>query len=61
MTRKDYQAVAEIISTLADKYQFDEGKDIIAEVALDLADMMQDDNPRFNRETFLDACGFTLI
>ena len=61
MSRKHYKAIAEIISTLADKYQFDEGKNIIAEVALDLADMMQNDNPRFHRETFLDACGYPLL
>jgi hypothetical protein len=61
MTKKDYQAIAEVLSTLADKYQYDEGKNIIAEVALDLADIMQDDNPRFSRETFLDACGYSLL
>jgi hypothetical protein len=61
MTRKDYQAIAVIISSLADKYQFDDGRHVVSEVASDLADMMAEDNPRFDRQRFLDACGYQLV
>lgn len=61
MTRKDYQAIAEVISTLADKYQFDDGRYIVSEVASDLAEVLQNDNPRFDRQRFLDACGYQLV
>lgn len=57
MTRKDYQAIAVIISSLADKYQFDEGRNIVAEIVEDLSDIFTDDNPRFDREKFVKACG----
>jgi hypothetical protein len=61
MTRKDYQAIAEVISTLADKYQFDDGRYIVSEIASDLAEVLQNDNPRFDRQRFLDACGYQLV
>lgn len=54
MTRKDYVAVAKII---ADN---DSGMSIWtvrARIADALAEMFAADNPRFDRERFLKACG----
>jgi hypothetical protein len=55
MTRKDYQLIAEVFANF--------GKIIILEetigvdIARDLADALQADNPRFDRARFLAACG----
>lgn len=57
MTRKDYEAIAERLARLADKYQYDEGKNIIAEVVEDLAEVFAEENPRFDSTIFLWACG----
>lgn len=60
MTRKDYQLIA---NTLAAEraYHADLGQAYAAEtvesVAARLADELADDNPRFDRERFLKACG----
>jgi hypothetical protein len=58
MTRKDYEAIAEVIERLAEKYRHDEGRHIVAEFAEDIAEVMTNDNPRFNRDTFYRACGY---
>jgi hypothetical protein len=57
MTRKDYEAIAERIAQNAEKYQYDRGADIVAEIAEDLAEIFADENPRFDRDRFIDACG----
>lgn len=65
MTRKDYEAIAGAIlavradiearnldgGTLAGKWQVTE------EIAVRLCAVMRDDNPRFDRDKFLTACG----
>jgi hypothetical protein len=52
MTRKDYVATAEILSTYSDSI------DPIAfeELVYDFSDMFLSDNPRFNPMTFKSAC-----
>ena len=57
MTRKDYEAIAERIARSVDKYQYDEGKNILAELVEDLAEEFAEENSRFNRDLFVKACG----
>jgi hypothetical protein len=57
MTRKDYRAIAERLARSADKYQFDEGRNIVAEVVEDLVEVFGEDNPRFDADKFRKACG----
>ena len=55
MTRKDYELVANAIArmpTFAPTLRTTQHS-----VARALADAFETDNPRFNRETFLKACG----
>jgi hypothetical protein len=57
MTRKDYIAIAEAIRlTTEDEY----GRDStgLAFCASRIAHVMAADNPRFDRDKFLKACGF---
>ena len=55
MTRKDYELIAGNIKAISN------WEDITQETALLIALMFAEDlqgtNPRFNRETFLTACG----
>lgn len=61
-TRQHYKAIAEIIrfeytafdGTGEDDY---EGKLTIRNITNNLADYFADDNPLFNRQKFLKACG----
>lgn len=48
MTRKDYRILANAIKIAMDSK---------IDVALCIADALASDNPRFNREKFLLACG----
>lgn len=48
MTRKHYKAAANAIATANDK----------REIAVALADMFAKDNPNFQRQKFIEACGF---
>ena len=52
MTRKDYVAVADILSKYGERiliWDFDN-------LVNDFADLMAEDNPRFMRERFVQAC-----
>jgi hypothetical protein len=55
MTRKDYQLIAEVFANFGKMIELNET--IGADIARDLADALQGDNPRFDRARFLDACG----
>lgn len=57
MTRKDYEAIAERIARSADKYQYDRGLSIVEEIVEDLVEIFQDENPNFNADKFVKACG----
>jgi len=51
MTRKDYIKIAKILSTT----ELEAHKR--ASLAVSFASMLREDNPRFNVERFLNACG----
>jgi hypothetical protein len=51
MTRKDYVATAEILNGYKDTIDFL----LLNEIALDFAEMFQNDNDRFNEQRFIDA------
>lgn len=50
MTRKHFEAIAAIINSNAD-YQ-------VQDVAEELASYFKSENPRFDRDRFMTACGF---
>jgi len=60
MTRKDYVLIAEAICNTRTKADF-QGKAgdeaTIQEVARSMAQLLEYDNPRFDRNRFLVACG----
>ena len=58
MTRKDYVLIADTLSNLMKDFN-NCGDDSVSLslVAEELADTLANDNPRFDRARFLDACG----
>lgn len=55
MTKRHLEAIAEIIS----QNRFEGSrKEACRSIAEDMADMFAEENPRFDREMFLTACGF---
>ena len=54
MTRKDYKLIAEILRDSLDAIIDDLALEALAS---NFADELAKDNPRFNRERFLKACG----
>jgi hypothetical protein len=58
MTRKDYVLIADTLANLMSDFN-NGGEDSISLslVAQELADALQADNDRFDRERFLTACG----
>jgi hypothetical protein len=57
MTRKDYILIAEAIATARKVEQGDTVLVSVAHLANTLATDLEIENPRFNREMFLTACG----
>jgi hypothetical protein len=62
MTKKHFEAIARILSNLygydMSSIDFDAGFNrAIERAAEDLADYFMDENPRFDRQRFLTACG----
>lgn len=63
MTKKDYQAIAAIFVKYdsdpeSDTDAFDAGHTTaVRDIAWQLCEVFKRDNPRFNRERFLAACG----
>ena len=55
MTRKDYVIIAEVFAQFGNICNLEET--IGADIARNLADALEADNPRFNRARFLVACG----
>lgn len=55
MTRKDYVIIAEVFANFANVCNLEET--IGADIARNLADALQADNPRFDSARFLNACG----
>lgn len=57
MTRKDYVILAEVIRKEAITWNPDGvGASAVSSLAYALADKLAQDNPRFDRERFLEAC-----
>ena len=58
MTRKDYVRFAQVLSSYkADCHDEGTSPRVVAQfLALRIADVFADDNPRFDRERFLQAC-----
>ena len=54
MTRKDYQLIA---SALKESYYGVSDRDDWRKITKDMAKALASDNPAFNREMFLKACG----
>ena len=50
MTRKDYQALATALAKVGAKS--DQHGQIVAEAVAEVAKILTEDNPRFNRDTF---------
>ena len=64
MTRKDYVAIARVISdgqfiNLTTQGEVTVNHETRIKIARQLADLMGRDNQRFDRSRFLNACGFT--
>lgn len=63
MTRKHYRAIANIIKLerstefAINDINMDATLDVLKNVANNLAGYFEQDNPKFNRQRFLDACG----
>jgi hypothetical protein len=53
MTRRHFQAVADVLRASGAH------PDAVRDIALALADVFAADNPRFDEERFLTACGVT--
>ena len=52
MTRKDYKLIAEVIAV-----SWFSSAELKLDLVNNLADKLEQDNPRFNRSRFLTACG----
>lgn len=55
MTKKDYIRIAVIVNSYYVSYS--DESETVENIALDLADMFEKENPRFDRDRFLIACG----
>ncbi len=63
MTRKDYVAVADILSEYApgaNEVSWEEPQ-LFDQMVREFADYMAEDNPRFMRNKFIDACYSSMI
>lgn len=62
MTKKDYEAIAEIIAKVMKRDKFGgqptTREEAVHLMAIHLSTYFGDQNPRFNRDTFYKACGF---
>lgn len=57
MTKKHFEAIARVLNAeQSDKTG--EARDALRDVAIRLAAQFNMDNPRFDRDKFLTACGF---
>lgn len=63
MTKKHYQATADVLRSVYQDYGVAESPDPLFHLAMKslagrMAVLFQVDNPRFDREKFMEACGF---
>ena len=57
MTRKDYVAIAQAINDEIRPYSEHAIQSTVYNIIDNLCDTFQEDNPRFDRARFLEACG----
>ncbi len=57
MSRKDYEAIAADIARSMDRTLSPHAEAVLRMLARDLAGTFEADNPRFDRDRFLVACG----
>lgn len=57
MSRKDYELIAGRIKGTRSTYSSTVAIDIVDDLAMALAESLRDENPRFNTNRFLKACG----
>ena len=58
MTKKDYELIARNIAQVQREFRgVEDGINAIRDVAVFIASDLERDNPRFDRERFLKACG----
>ena len=60
MTRKDYELVSDVIQTLQ-RSADPTGQVPLSKVTGELAAAFSEDNPRFNHNKFVKACGFNPV
>jgi hypothetical protein len=61
MTKKDHVAIAKIIDATATREHDQHSNavnEVLGKIVLALADYCQDDNPLFDRNKFIAACGY---
>jgi len=52
MTKKDYELIASVLNS----YARNKGAWDVDDLIYDIASALEEDNPRFNKDTFYDAC-----
>jgi hypothetical protein len=57
LSRKHYVAIAAVLHEVSEREEFTHTETTINEVAERLAVIFKDDNPNFDRNRFLEACG----
>lgn len=58
MTRKDYIEIAKVLRNAKEEVLADQGRiGTIRQIALELCSVLKSDNPRFDKDRFLTACG----
>lgn len=57
MTKKDYELIARVFTRHCKVSHVDAKAREAMDMAYDMADALAQDNPRFNRNKFLKACG----
>ena len=58
MTKKDYQLIAGYVNVLRIEARIgSEALESIEKTTVALCELLEEQNPRFNRDTFLKACG----
>ena len=59
MTKKEYELIAGVLDRSAQSHALNPftGKSLFVELVEDFAEVLENENPRFQRSLFLKACG----
>ena len=57
MTKKDYELIAGVLNTEYTGYKLGWEREAIRITIIGLAEVFEQDNPKFDRNKFLEACG----